>query len=485
MPAFSVAQAERHPKPRQLNRDFWRRFRNDEAYRRWLILNVSTVIEIAVGLSIFALFVPRFQGDILLFVFLLALNLIAERVPILVYRDSILTVGFVFTLPIMAIFGVPGVAIAAPLETVVRRLGLMPISMKLPRNACRGVTVYSLSAVVYSFIAPLNPERISYEMIGGLAASLVTFALTALLISWIKSLESGRSFATIWSNNAWVGVHYLAFGVVGVSLLASYIGLGYWGVVAFLVPAFMLRVSMKQYVDKTSENVERLEQQNKALETANIEIRKFSDELRITYNATLEALVSALEARDQETKGHSVRVARYMINIAEALGVERGTQQWLDMQHGALLHDVGKIGVRDSILLKPGKLTDREWEYMRKHPQISYNILSEAFSQSAARSSSRTMNVGTAMAIPGPGERISHSGRESLWSSMFDTMTSDRVYRKTLTTQDALNEILRCSGTQFDPLVVEAFLDIYDAWVIERERMRDSVVSLAPPLAHD
>src|SRR5207244_538246 len=105
---------------------------------------------------------------------------------------------------------------------------------------------------------------------------------------------------------------------------------------------------------------------NSALEQANTEIMIVTEELRITYNATLEALVGALDARDQETKGHSLRVAEYMMTIAEALGVKPNTQQWTDMQRGALLHDVGKIGVSDNILLKPSKLTPEEWLDMRR-----------------------------------------------------------------------------------------------------------------------
>jgi putative nucleotidyltransferase with HDIG domain len=96
-------------------------------------------------------------------------------------------------------------------------------------------------------------------------------------------------------------------------------------------------------------------------------------------------LVNALDARDQETKGHSLRVSHYMMDIARELGVKEGTQQWTDMQRGSLLHDVGKIGVSDTILLKPGKLTDDEWEFMRKHPEIGFNMLRQVkFLQGAA-----------------------------------------------------------------------------------------------------
>src|SRR5690606_10629355 len=111
------------------------------------------------------------------------------------------------------------------------------------------------------------------------------------------------------------------------------------------------------------------------LRKAYVEIAVVKDELQTSYDGTLEALVNALDARDQETKGHSLRVSRYMMDIAREMGTVEGSQEWMDMQRGSLLHDVGKIGISDSILLKPGKLTDAEWELMRKHPEIGYNML--------------------------------------------------------------------------------------------------------------
>jgi putative nucleotidyltransferase with HDIG domain len=243
----------------------------------------------------------------------------------------------------------------------------------------------------------------------------------------------------------------------------------------------MMRVSMKLYVDKTAENVAKLKQQNTELEKANFEIRRFSDELRMTYDSTLEALVNALDARDQETKGHSVRVAHYMMTIARALGVKDGSQEWIDMQRGALLHDVGKIGVRDGILRKPGALTDQEWTEMRLHPEIGYNMLREVpFLKGAANIILAHHERWDGNGYP----RGLHEDEIPLGSRIFsvvdtfDSMTSDRPYRRALSSKEALDEILRCSGSQFDPLAVEAFLDIYDQWVRDRDMLHSSSTPL-------
>jgi putative nucleotidyltransferase with HDIG domain len=239
----------------------------------------------------------------------------------------------------------------------------------------------------------------------------------------------------------------------------------------------MIRLSMKQYVDKTKESVAKLELQNDALRTANIEVRRVSDELRTSYDGTLEALVNALDARDQETKGHSIRVSHYMLDIAREMGVVEGTQEWIDMQRGSLLHDVGKIGVSDSILLKPGKLTDDEWQLMRKHPEIGYHMLNQVkFLKGAAElilaHHERWDGKGYPKGLHE--DEIPLGARIFMVVDTFDSMTSDRPYRKAMTTLEAMNEIMRCSESQFDPIVVEAFLDIYETWVKERDELHST-----------
>jgi putative nucleotidyltransferase with HDIG domain len=236
----------------------------------------------------------------------------------------------------------------------------------------------------------------------------------------------------------------------------------------------MLRLSMKQYVDKTKENVEKLSQQNAELRSANIEIIEVRDQLQTSYDGTLEALVNALDARDQETKGHSIRVSRYMLEIAREMDVVEGSQEWVDMQRGSLLHDVGKIGVSDTILLKPGKLTEEEWVAMRRHPEIGYNMLRqvkflEAPAEIILSHHERWDGKGYPRGLRG--EDIPLGARIFMVVDTFDSMTSDRPYRKALATQKALDEVLRCRGAQFDPEVVEAFLDIYPAWVKQRGEM--------------
>jgi putative nucleotidyltransferase with HDIG domain len=443
--------------------------------RRWL-LRVFFGLQIVAAAVLFALEAPRIEGDLALLAALIALNIAAELMPVMVYNDSYISAGFVLTIALIVLFGPPGVILAAPFEALAGRVGIRRLDYKGLTNTARFIVVYWVSAQAYSAFGPVNPADVSLSVAAGvIAATVVCFVLSALLLSISVALRTGDSIKFAWDQHgSWVAPHYAAMGAVGLALSASYVALGFAGVVAFVTPALMMRFAMKQYVSKTEENVEKLKVQNSALHTANIEIRRVSDELRESYDGTLEALVNALDARDQETKGHSLRVSRYMMDIAGELGVVEGTQQWVDMQRGSLLHDVGKIGVSDAILLKPGKLTDEEWGSMRQHPEIGYNMLRQVkFLEGAAEiilaHHERWDGKGYPRGLHE--DEIPLGARIFTVVDTFDSMTSDRPYRKALTTLDALNEIIRCSNSQFDPIVVEAFLDIYEKWVRDREEL--------------
>jgi cyclic di-GMP phosphodiesterase len=182
-----------------------------------------------------------------------------------------------------------------------------------------------------------------------------------------------------------------------------------------------------------------------------------------SYSNTLVALVHALDAREHETSDHSQRVVRYTLAIARRMGIcEADTE---DIGRGALLHDIGKIGVPDSILLKPGPLTHLEWVEMRRHPEVGYHILSTIdFLRPAAdivlAHQERWDGAGYPCKLRG--EEIPLGARIFAIADTLDAMTSDRPYRKASTFSQARQEIWRCAGTQFDPRCVEAFRRIPD-----------------------
>jgi putative nucleotidyltransferase with HDIG domain len=193
-----------------------------------------------------------------------------------------------------------------------------------------------------------------------------------------------------------------------------------------------------------------------ALENAQL----FND-LAIAYDQTLEALVTALEARDHETEGHTRRVVLYTMALARKLGL--GDQELLDLRRGALIHDIGKLGVPDSILLKPGGLSKEEQALMQRHAVYGLRMLEGIkFLEGASGiiASHHEHYDGTGYPYGLDGEQIPLGARIFAVADAFDAMTSDRPYRRALSYAEAAEEITRGRGQQFDPQVVDAFLAV-------------------------
>jgi putative nucleotidyltransferase with HDIG domain len=198
-----------------------------------------------------------------------------------------------------------------------------------------------------------------------------------------------------------------------------------------------------------------------------LELNEALHDIEESYKITLEALVTALDAREHETRAHSQRVREYTMTLARDLGLKH--DDLIQTGRGALLHDVGKIGVPDSILLKPGKLNEEEWMEMKKHPQIGYNVLqSIEFLSPAAEivlcHHERWDGEGYPNGLAGCD--IPLGARIFAVADTLDAMTSDRPYRKALSFDTAREEIRACSGSQFDPRVAEAFLSTpMESWI--------------------
>ncbi len=191
------------------------------------------------------------------------------------------------------------------------------------------------------------------------------------------------------------------------------------------------------------------------------DLERSNDELLRAYDTTIEGWSRALDLRDKETEGHSRRVTDMTLRLATAVGVAE--DELLHVRRGALLHDIGKMGVPDAVLLKPGPLTEEEWRLMRRHPTLAYELLSpiEFF--------------GPALDIPYAhherwdgggyprglaGDQIPISARIFAVADVYDALTSDRPYRRGWSQERTLDHIRREAGHHFDPEVVEPFLQM-------------------------
>jgi response regulator RpfG family c-di-GMP phosphodiesterase len=193
--------------------------------------------------------------------------------------------------------------------------------------------------------------------------------------------------------------------------------------------------------------------------------------LQAAYRATLEALGSALDSRDVGTEAHSRRVHGYALATAREYGMPEADIP--DLEHGVLLHDIGKIGIPDAILLKPGRLTSEEWETMRRHPEIGKRLIEGiAFLRGAVPIIYCHHEKWDGSGYPRElkGDEIPLGARIFSVVDAFDAMTFDRPYSTAIPFDAAQAEIKRCAGSHFDPAVVEAFLRVPDALLEEIRR---------------
>lgn len=182
-------------------------------------------------------------------------------------------------------------------------------------------------------------------------------------------------------------------------------------------------------------------------------------DLALAYDQTLEGWAFALDLRDKETEGHSQRVTETTLRLARSMGFTES--ELVQVRRGALLHDIGKMGVPDSILLKPGKLTDQEWEVMRRHPQHAYDLLSKISYLRSALDIPYCHHEkwdGTGYPRALRGEQIPLPARIFSLVDVWDALTSDRPYRPAWSHKEALEYIQEQSGKHFDPRIVESFL---------------------------
>ncbi|MGZ8630892.1 MAG: HD-GYP domain-containing protein [Actinomycetota bacterium] len=202
--------------------------------------------------------------------------------------------------------------------------------------------------------------------------------------------------------------------------------------------------------------------------TKSRELEAALDGIREMYVATMTSLARVVEAKDTTTRGHLDRTHRYGLLLAERLDPELAAKP--EVGYGFFLHDIGKVGVPEAVLCKQGPLDEAEWAVMREHPTIGAQIVSPIRFLAGAIEIVQSHHErwdGEGYPSGLRGERIPLAARVFAIADSFDAMTSDRPYRAAMPAERALEEIRQGAGTQFDPSVVRAFLDLVDEGGLE------------------
>jgi putative nucleotidyltransferase with HDIG domain len=219
-------------------------------------------------------------------------------------------------------------------------------------------------------------------------------------------------------------------------------------------------VRVEQALDKRRLIEENLRYQNHLAELVQLQAGRIEE----LFLEGIQGLVDALEAKDAYTRGHSARVSAYASEVAGQLGLSEAEVQLVGL--GAELHDVGKIGVREKVLLKPVALTDDEYEHLMTHTVIGAHILHPLLKNApgvlAIVRSHHERVDGKGLPDGLSGQEIPVFARIVSLADSFDAMTSARPYRSAMATKDAVDELMRCRDSQFDPDVIDAFLRSYE-----------------------
>ncbi len=406
-----------------------------------ICLYLFTIGSVAIMLATHKIpvYIPTFF-DMILFITFVAL---AESFIVL-YRNIAVSTSFAVYLASVLLF--------KPFAAMI--IIILGFTIRMVKH--NGKYVHVLNTPLYktlynycAFIVPLLYSSLIYNVLGGqystrnlwnnihliIIFSVIFFILNTLIVSILFSIIHNKSMLYFFIINARLGLlSSLAMAPFGIMLAFVYERYKVAGALTIIVPIALARYTFYLYI-----------------------------ETKTQYIQTVDSLMLAMEARDKYTEGHSQRVAELSTLIAKEF---RYSDIMIERLHMAsLLHDVGKIGIDDKILNKPGKLTQEEYETIKSHPEIGYNILKDVKNLQDVLPVIRSHH-----------ERYDGKGYpdsklpEELALDVFivqladtvDSMTTDRPYRKALTQEEVISEITKYSGTQFHPKVVQAYLNILE-----------------------
>jgi HD-GYP domain-containing protein (c-di-GMP phosphodiesterase class II) len=269
-------------------------------------------------------------------------------------------------------------------------------------------------------------------------------------------MSERMSLLSVWRTNySWMPVNFLATAVQGAALALASQALGVFGLVVFTLPLAVAWYSFKLYMAKSSE----VRLRNDELQSVNETLRHTNDQLEESHLSVIGALIGALEAKENRTTRSAAKTMSYSVAVARVLGCNEDDVAQIKL--GALFHDIGTIGVPEQLLRKPGQLDDDEWVEVRAHTTIGANLLSNV----PMLERIRPIVLGHHERYDGTGypnglraEQIPLAAQIIAVADAYQAMTSERPYRGALTRKAALRELRANSGTQFNPVIVEAFV---------------------------
>ncbi len=418
---------------------------SDTSSLRFRVLAAFTAFAAVLSLGLSA--ASKGVGDIEILAVLTVLALLAESLTVTLPNGGYMSMAYPLSVSALVLLGPTGGALVATMSC-------LPHAISLGR-ARFGTIVFDASQVavaavvsgwvyvglvvrfsgrqpsIHEFGRGLDPKTLPVILFAVLMLVFSSLLINYLFVGLYYRIREGAGLRTFWrSTVVWTIPTQIALGMVGFAIAQITAAVGLLGLALFAVPLMVSRQTYQRY-----------------------------GALKKAYADTVRSLVAAIEAKDQYTKGHSLRVAEYAVAAAKAMNLDENDVECIE--RAALLHDVGKVGIRRAILDNPSALTEAEYSIVKRHPDIGARILESVphladIVPIVKSHHERFDGAGYGHGLAG--DEILLLARILAVADSFDAMTSRRSYREALSFDDAVQELRSSAGTQFDASVVDAFV---------------------------
>ncbi|WP_430883963.1 HD-GYP domain-containing protein [Fusibacter sp. JL216-2] len=382
------------------------------------------------------------NGNWLEFLFFVVLSAIAESMIIPLGDNSYVSIGFAIGMAAILLFDPFIAAVVLTLGTMLKIYSedgeLKHIFNTSFYKRYFNGSAYAISALAggvagkfFTQIAP-TPSFIDLSVFGILGTFCGYVFFNLIIYSKLFSILQERRFWVVVQEQLWCLHNFAAIAPIGILMLFSYKTYGWFFASLIFGPLLLARYSFSMYI-----------------------------EMKKMYFETIRTLSNALDAKDEYTNGHSHRVAEYSVKIAEQLNLS--PKEIETVKTAALLHDIGKIGIKDEVLNKPGKLDFKEFYEVQQHPEIGANIIKDVAALQRVSVIIRYHHErfdGNGYPDSINGDQLPIESAIIAVADAYDAMTSDQSYRKAMSHEAAVEIIRSASGSQFHPEVVDVFLDL-------------------------
>ncbi len=408
------------------------------------LINILGVVIIALSFKHVLL-----MQQISMIIFFSCLSIISESLIIPIGDNSYVSIGFAIGLATIMLFDPFFAALVMTVGTLFKVYRendkLMHIGNTSFYKNFFNASAYSISAFVsgyaYQYLKDLTPgiALAGYSILGITVTILVYVFVNLLIYVMLFTILEKKRFSQVFLSQIWYIRNFFGISPVGILMVVAFKSYGWFSVLILFGPLLVARYSFSLYMD-----------------------------MKKMYFETIRTLSKALDAKDEYTNGHSQRVAQYSVKIAE--NMKLSPKQIETTKTAALLHDIGKIGIKDEVLNKNGKLDFREYYEVQQHPEIGANIIKDVASLNKVSEIIRHHHErfdGNGYPDSLSGEQMPIESAIIAVADAYDAMTSDRSYRKAMSHEAAVEIIRNGSGTQFNPDVVTSFMDQENVLVSE------------------